>query len=102
MLKKMIVGLALASCLAASAAPGAAQVGVSVRFGAPPPPRVERIPVAPGRGYFWRPGHWNWDGGTYVWIGGSYIARPYRGAVWVPGHFRQGPRGYHWVEGHWR
>ena len=101
-MKKLLLTLAVASSLITIATPGTAQVGVSVRIGAPPPPRFERVPVAPGRGYFWRPGHWFWNGSAYAWSGGSYIRRP-AGAVWIPGHWRQRRRGAGvWVEGHWR
>jgi len=101
--KRFVMGLAMASILAATGVPGGAQVGISVRIGPPPPARVERIPVAPGPGYFWRAGHWFWNGTTWVWVGGAYIARPAAGAVWIPGHWRHVPRGHWvWVEGHWR
>jgi hypothetical protein len=100
-LKRVVMGLALASSLAGTALPGSAQVGVSVQIGAPPAPLVERIPVAPGPGYFWRPGHWYWNGARYTWVGGAYIVRP-AGGAWVAGHWVHGPRRWFWVEGHWR
>ncbi|MBD5656240.1 MAG: YXWGXW repeat-containing protein [Candidatus Eremiobacteraeota bacterium] len=81
--------------------PAAAQVGVSVRIGPPPAPLVERIPVAPGAGYLWRPGHWYWNGAHYVWLGGGYVVRPYASAVWIPGHWRQRAGVWIWVDGHW-
>jgi hypothetical protein len=40
-----------------------------------PAPLVEAIPVAPGPGYDWVPGYWNWDGTTWVWVYGGW--RPY-------------------------
>ena len=103
MMKRLLAGLAMAGCLSAPALPAMAAVGVgvSVQVGAPPPPIVERIPVAPGPGYFWRPGHWYWNGARYVWRRGGYIVRPYARAVWVPGHWQQGPRRTYYVEGHW-
>jgi hypothetical protein len=40
-----------------------------------PAPLVEAIPIAPGPGYDWAPGYWNWDGSTWVWVYGGW--RPY-------------------------
>src|SRR5215472_6274016 len=38
----------------------AAAQAVIVERGVIPPPRVEVVPVAPGPGYNWVPGHWAW------------------------------------------
>jgi hypothetical protein len=71
---------------------------------APPPPRVEVIPVIPGERMereHWQPGFWRWDGHEHVWVEGRYVERPRRGAVWVPARWEQRPRGWVLVEGHW-
>ena len=44
-------------------APLAAGARVGVYIGvAPPAPVVETLPVAPGPGYVWQGGYYNWDG----------------------------------------
>ena len=79
-----------------------AQPAVIIERGAMPAPRVEVIPVAPGPGYNWVPGHWAWRGLRWEWIAGHHIrgvvapmpaeivevvpARPTPGHVWVKGH----------------
>jgi WXXGXW repeat (2 copies) len=75
---------------------------VVIERGAMPAPRVEVIPVAPGAGYNWVPGHWAWRGTNWAWIPGHHIrgvvapmpveivevmpARPSPGHVWIKGH----------------
>ena len=67
-----------AALIAAAVLPGAlgqgsafAQVVILER--PMPPPRMEVIPVAPGPGYNWVPGHWAWRGAEWVWIPGHHI-----------------------------
>jgi hypothetical protein len=67
---------------------------------APPAPRVEVIPVAPGSNYYWVPGYWSWNG-TWVWRAGYWTVRPWHNAVWVPGHWSRHGRGYIWIRGRW-
>lgn len=83
---------------------------VIVERGVMPAPKVEVIPVAPGPGYNWVPGHWAWRGAGWVWIPGHHIrgvvpamppeivevvpARPSPGHVWVKGH-------HVWEAGRW-
>ncbi len=52
----------------------------------PPAPQVEVYGVAPGPGFFWVGGYWNWVGGRYVWEGG---------------HWEHHRPGYHWVAHRW-
>jgi len=65
----------------------------------PPPPRVyySRVP-APGPGYLWIDGYWNYNGGRYGWVNGYWGRPPYRGARWVA------PRYYdrRYYGGYWR
>lgn len=79
-----------------SAAP-AAPIYVQV---APPPPRVEPVPVIrPGQ--VWIPGHWRWDGRQHAWIAGQYSARRsgyvYAPATWVQVGGRWEYRTGNWV-----
>ena len=51
----------------------AAQPAIIVERGVMPAPRVEVIPVAPGAGYNWVPGHWAWRERGWVWIAGPVL-----------------------------
>jgi hypothetical protein len=71
---------------------------------APPPPRVETIPVLPPSEVnveTWQPGYWRWNGAEYTWISGHYMAAPHPRAVWIPGRWEQRSRGWVYVQGHW-
>lgn len=71
---------------------------------APPPPRVEAIPVLPPERVEvdrWQPGYWRWTGDEYAWVDGHYVAAPQRGAVWVPGRWQEDSRGWFYMQGHW-
>jgi hypothetical protein len=75
--------------------------GVAVIRVAPPAPREEVIPRAPGARFVWDPGHWTWNGGSYVWEAGHYVERPRAEASWVAGHWADRGNGWVWVQGHW-
>ncbi len=45
---------------------GACAGGYYVRV-APPPPRYGVVGVAPGPGYVWVDGFWDWRGGNWAW-----------------------------------
>jgi hypothetical protein len=87
----MVLALALLVCgpLASFAGSWGVSVGVGV--------------AAPGPGYVWVPGCYDWRPvGGYAWVPGRWALPPYAGAVWV------GPRwgwyGHHrnFVHGYWR
>ena len=67
--------------------------GPVVVSNAPPPPRYEYIPAAPGPGYFWVRGYWNWDGLRWGWVPGYWEYQ-------VPGHIYVEPT-YVMVGGRW-
>lgn len=100
-MKQRIFGpaaLALGLLCGACAAPGA----VVVRYG-PPPPRYAVVGVAPGPGYVWTEGFWDWRGGAYVWVPGRWLRPPRPRAVWVPGAWVERPhRGWEFRRGGWR
>ena len=50
---------------------------------APPPPRVEVIPEAPGRDFFWVPGYWHWESNQHRWMDGHWEHHRER-EHWVP------------------
>jgi hypothetical protein len=67
---------------------------------APPAPIVETYGVAPGPGYFWAAGYWNWVGGRHVWVGGHWMA-PRAGYAWEPHRWVQAGGGWRMAPGHW-
>jgi hypothetical protein len=69
---------------------------------APPAPRVEVQTVAPGPGYVWTPGYWQWTGTDYVWVSGNWVVRPRPSAVYVRGHWERRAGGYVWIPGRWQ
>lgn len=94
----------VAACLAMTACvvvptPRGLYVGPAV-IGAPPPPRVEYYGTAPGAGYFWVGGYWNWTGYRYAWMGGHWQA-PRPGFVWAPRRWVHARDGWHLRGGRW-
>jgi hypothetical protein len=89
---------ALAAC-APLPPPGVVYVGAN--FG-PPPPVVEVVSVAPGRGWLWIRGFYRWDGVAYLWVPGRWERPPHPRARWEEGRWRHHARGWYWVEGRWR
>ncbi len=108
---------AAVALLAAFATGSASAVEVIVERGAMPAPKVEVIPVAPGPGYNWVPGHWAWRGAAWVWIPGHHIhgvvaampapvvevvpVRPSPGHVWIKGHHVYEGGRWVWRPGVW-
>jgi len=89
----VVMGTLLSAC--------AANGAVIVRV-APPAPRYGVVGVAPGPGYVWTEGYWNWRGANYEWVAGRWMRPPRPHAVWVPGVWVQSNRGYAFRRGHWR
>jgi hypothetical protein len=89
----------------AVAGPASAQLQAEIFVPtAPPPPRVEVVPVLPAERVEverWQPGHWRWDGREHVWVEGHYVHRPQPRAEWIPGRWEQRPRGWVYIDGHW-
>ena len=83
----------------ASAAPLVPQSEVGTL--APPAPPSETVIAAPGPGYVWVPGEWQWHG-RWVWVGGYWAVPPHASAIWVDGYWSRGPYGWHRVPGYWR
>lgn len=63
--------------------PAAAEVGLNISIGTPPPAPIYEVVPAPRAGYVWAPGYWNWNGERHVWAPGRWVAeRP--GYRYVP------------------
>jgi hypothetical protein len=101
-LVNVLLACALGSGIFGAALPASAQVygGVYIQT-APPAAIYEAVPVAPGPGYFWVGGFWQWNGYRYAWTRGHYAYRPYAGAAWHAGHWVNGRRGWSWRAGQW-
>ncbi len=77
--------------------------GEVVNSDQPPPPPTETIVGAPGPGYVWMGGEWQWNGVGWVWAGGRWVYPPYPSAIWVHGYWYRGPfGGWRYAHGHWR
>jgi WXXGXW repeat (2 copies) len=82
-----------------------------------PAPIVEVVPVAPGPGFNWVPGHWAWRNGAWFWIKGHHIqgmvpvmpapvvevvpVRPSPNHMWVKGHHVFEGGRWSWTPGVW-
>jgi hypothetical protein len=99
MIRKALLTGVLAGTLAASA--GLARVHFYVGV-APPAPIVETPPPAPGVGYVWTPGYYNWNGSSYVWVNGGWAIPPGHFHHYVAGGWVHDGHGWYRTEGHWR
>ncbi len=68
----------------------------------PPGPRLELVPLSPGRDYFWVRGHWSRSMGVWKWIPGAWVQRPRPGAFWIDGRWARHGRNWVWLQGYWR
>ncbi len=68
----------------------------------PPRPRAEVLIGAPGPGFTWIAGYWQWGREEYRWVPGRWERPPARFRHWEPGRWRHHRNGWYWVEGRWR
>jgi len=99
MKKLVLFGTLLFGTLLTACAPGGY---AAVRFGPPPPPRYGVRGFAPGPGYVWTDGYWDWRGNRWTWIDGRWLRPPRARAVWVPGSWVESNRRWHFRRGYWR
>ncbi len=70
---------------------------------APPAAPSETVVTAPGPGYVWINGQWEWNGVAWYWVGGRWVYPPWPDAVWERDYWYRGPfGGWHHAAGHWR
>jgi len=67
----------------------------------PPAPRVGVYGYAPGPGYVWIDGFWDWRD-RYVWVPGYWARPPRAHARWVAGRAYYRNRRYYYRRGYWR
>ena len=96
LIRKLIVGAALALVPAASFA----GVFISVGF-APPVLPVYTQPLCPGDGYLWNPGYWAYGDAGYYWVPGVWVRPPQVGLLWTPGYWGWGGGAYLFHAGYW-
>ena len=66
---------------------------------APPPARVEVIPVQ-RHGYVWAPGYWGWQHDKHVWVNGRSM-RVRNGYQWAPDHWQEVNGRHQYYPGRW-
>src|SRR5690348_1080957 len=102
-MKRVLLGLTLATAVVSLPSFAHAQVAVSagIRIGvAPPAVRFEARPPAPSPSHVWVGGYWRWHGGQHVWEGGRWMpGRP--GHVWANAHWAQDGDQWRFYEGRW-
>lgn len=86
---------------------GSGLTGCAVRSGyvaiyGPPPPRYGMLGVAPGPGYVWTDGYYDWRGRNWVWMDGRWARPPRAGMHWEPRTWYRHGNGYRARGGHWR
>ena len=100
MRQKLLAGAFVVSAAILS---GCAGGGVYYASYAPPAPRYYApVGVAPGPGFVWTNGYWDWRGRNWAWVEGRWMRPPHARAVWVAPEWRHEGRGYRFHRGYWR
>jgi len=76
--------------------------GYYVQSGPPAPRYYGAIGVAPGPGFVWTNGYWDWRGRNWAWVDGRWMRPPRGRAHWVAPEWRREGRGYRLRRGYWR
>jgi hypothetical protein len=98
--KLLLLALVLLVAGVFSACAGPAYISVRT---APPPPQTRGIAgFAPGPGYVWVDGFWDWRGGNWYWVRGYWVRPPRPRAIWVAPRWEPYGRGYRFHRGYWR
>jgi len=98
-LKAIITAAGAAFVVAACESYGAA--GAMYVQTAPPPVQYEEVTVAPGPGFIWVAGYWDWTGMQYAWVSGHWTRPPSGYTVWVPARYERRSNGWNYHPGHW-
>lgn len=67
---------------------------------APPAPRPETKPEAPGTGYVWVPGHYMPVKGQWRWVRGEWAVPALPISVWIPARYDEKEK--KWSPGYWQ
>ena len=80
MKKSLLLGVAVLGTILTGCA--ARNGYAAVRFGPPPAPRYGIVGYAPGPGFVWTEGYWDWRGGRWFWVDGrDFVAFPGRASA---------------------
>ena len=73
----------------------------AVRVGPPAPAVYRPVGVAPGPGFVWIDGYYDWVGNGWVWRPGRWARPPHPGYVWRKPRYERRRNGYRVHPGHW-
>ena len=99
-MKLPVVALAALLFAGLPVAKSSAFVAVSVGI-APPVIPIYEQPYAPGLGYIWTPGYWDYADFGYYWVPGVWVRPPRIGLLWTPGYWGYRGGSYIFNNGYW-
>jgi hypothetical protein len=94
-MRSMLLSLLLAGGISS----GSALARTVVIEVAPPPARVEVVPVL-RHGQTWAPGYWGWQRNRHVWVRG-HTMRARSGYAWAPDRWNQVDGRHEFQRGRW-
>jgi hypothetical protein len=89
----------LALVIAGGISSGSALARTIIVEVAPPPARVEVVPVQ-RHGYTWAPGYWSWQRNQHVWVRGHPM-RARSGYAWAPDRWTEVNGRHQFQRGSW-
>jgi len=103
MKQKLLGGvLVVAGTIFGAACAGGYGGGYYVRSGPPAPRYYGAVGRAPGPGFVWTNGYWDWRGNNWYWTDGRWLRPPRGRSQWVAPEWRRDGRGYRMRRGYWR
>jgi hypothetical protein len=103
MRQKILVGAFVLGSTILGACGGGYYGGGYYARSAPPAPRYYGpVGRAPGVGFVWTNGYWDWRGNNWAWSDGRWMRPPRGRSVWVTPEWRHDGRGYRMRRGYWR
>jgi hypothetical protein len=103
MKQKLLVGAFVLGSTILGACGGGYYGGSMYVRTAPPAPRYYGpMGRAPGYGFVWTNGYWDWRGNNWNWVDGRWMRPPRGRAAWVAPEWRHDGRGYRFHRGYWR
>jgi WXXGXW repeat (2 copies) len=73
-----------------------------VGFGPPAPRFVGPVGMAPGPGFVWTDGFYDWSGNNWAWRPGRWQRPPRPGMRWEMPRYQRHDGGYRMYPGRWR
>lgn len=100
--KLLAGGLLIGATLLGACGGGYYSSGYYVRTAPPAPRYYGAVGVAPGPGYVWTNGYWNYGSNRWNWVDGRWLRPPRGRSTWVSPEWRHDGRGYRFRRGYWR